>query len=211
MLARHRIVGPGAVAPAQPDTKSQRKPRAKKGPRLSLLRKIEKLCHHNVSKFTGWCYAGNEFFAAEYDMDPRTIRRWFEQLTKERLIEVQIIGNIRLSRPTKRGLGALADEGTADIKPADTQLQSTKMTTEADNETSTGGHSDRLGGHPDHVYSNNLSTEYVLSELQRKVSPASFEELRKAFVAVSDRKVIFLHLPGYMERLIRTMFDVEFV
>ena len=58
MLARQKIVGPGQLVPAEPGQKPQKKPRGKKGPRMSLLRRIERLSHHNVQRFSGWCFAG---------------------------------------------------------------------------------------------------------------------------------------------------------
>ncbi|HBS05763.1 MAG TPA: hypothetical protein DEA96_12405 [Leptospiraceae bacterium] len=211
MLARQKIVGPGQLVPAEPGQKPQKKPRGKKGPRMSLLRRIERLSHHNVQRFSGWCFAGNDTLAADYDVEPRTIRRWFRQLENEKLIETKIVGNIRLSRATKRGLGALADEGEADKLTPDAPKKSAQLSGETDIESVSGGQAGPGGGHSVPVHSTDLCTEYVLATLQKKLSPSSYRKASEAYVAASDGKVIFLHLPNYLEEILRSFFDAEFI
>lgn len=211
MLARQKIVGPGQLAPAEPGHTPQKKPRGKKGPRMSLLRRIERLSHHNVQRFSGWCFAGNDTLAADYDVEPRTIRRWFRQLENEKLIETKIVGNIRLSRATKRGLGALVDEGEADKLTPDASREPAYLSGEGDIESVSGGQIGPGGGHSVPVHNTDLSTEYVLATLQKKLSPGSYEQASQAYVAAADGKVIFLHLPNYLEEILRSFFDVEFI
>lgn len=207
MHAHLRVIGQGEPVPF----KANRPTRKKKGPRLSLLRKIERLSHHKVDRFKGWCFAGNETLAADYDVEPRTIRRWFRQLEDEKLIETKIIGNVRLSRPTNRGLGTLEDEQEADNLTGDTNLIRSKITGEADIQTPTGGHSGLTGGQFDPVHNTELSTEYVLATIQNKISPGSFEAVQKAFVGVAEGRVMFLHLPEHLEKILSRLFKSEFI
>lgn len=206
MHAHLRVVGQGEAAP-----EPLQRPRKKKGPRMSLLRRIDRLSNHNVNRFKGWCFAGNDTLACDYDVEPRTIRRWFRQLENEKLIETKIIGNVRLSRLTNRGLGALKDESEADKLTGDKKLSEPFLSEEADIETSTGGHPGTRGGQSDPVHNTNISTEYVLATIQNKISPGSFEEVKKAFIGVAEGRVMFLHLPEHLEKILSRLFKVEFI
>lgn len=213
MHAHLRVIGHDE---AIPERRKKPVPKKKKGPRISLLKRIHRLSQHSNQNYLGWCYAGNEMLAADYDTSTRSIRRWIAELESQGLIELQVAGRVRKMRLTGQGRGLLEDRSKKD--PHLVANTSTGESSINDNLSSMvanmsdfDGHSDHFDGQYVHKQERDLTGTYVLATVKDKISPGSFEEVQKAFVGVAEGRVMFLHLPAHLEKILSRLFQVEFI